>query len=379
MRRRAVITRTHDDGVDGRTSWRREMKQFPSRRLTRYVVGMAIALASLATWAANSADQTLLQQARTLFKALPRNMGTAAYPVTPELVSLGRMLFFDPRISLDGTVSCSRCHQPALYGTDGLAKSIGVEDRKNPRNAPTVLNAALQFAAHWRGDRTNVEDQASQALVGPPSFGEPDFPSAMAKIKAIPGYAGMFAKAFPGDKDPVNSGNWGRAIGAYERTLVTPSPFDAYLAGDIHALSAPARAGLRTFIDAGCAACHNGVGVGGGMYQKFGVMEDYWHETHSRAIDKGRFDVTGNPADMYVFKVPSLRNVAMTPPYFHDGSVATLPEAVHAMGKVQLGRDLSGQDVEAIDAFLGSLTGPLPSEFATAPKLSPAASASSAQ
>jgi cytochrome c peroxidase len=340
---------------------------------------MAIALASSATWAANPADETLLQQARAAFKALPRNMGTAEYPVTSERVKLGRLLFFDPRISLDGTVSCSRCHQPALYGTDGLAKSIGVKDRENPRNAPTVLNAALQFAAHWRGDRTNVEDQATQALVGPPSFGEPDYLSAMAKIKAIPDYGGLFAKAFPGDKDPINSGNWGRAIGAFERTLVTPSPFDAFLAGDIHALSAPARAGLREFIDAGCAACHNGVGVGGGMYQKFGMMEDYWKETHSRAIDKGRFDVTGNPADMYVFKVPSLRNVAMTPPYFHDGSVATLPEAVHAMGKVQLGRDLSGQDVEAIDAFLGSLTGPLPSELATAPKLPPAAFPASVQ
>jgi cytochrome c peroxidase len=349
------------------------MKPHPWPRFTRCMLGMAIALAASAAWAANSDDAALLKQAQAMFRPLPQDMGTPEYPVTSERATLGRLLFFDPRISLDGTVSCSRCHQPALYGTDGLAKSIGVKDRENPRNAPTVLNAALQFAAHWRGDRANVEDQATQALIGPPSFGEPDYPSAMARIKAIPGYGAMFSKAFPGDKDPVNAGNWGRAIGAYERTLVTPSPFDAYLAGDIPAMSAPARAGLRKFIDTGCVACHNGAGVGGGMYQKFGVLEDYWKETHSRVIDKGRFDVTGNSADLYVFKVPSLRNVAMTPPYFHDGSVATLPEAVHAMGKVQLGSDLSSQDVEAIGAFLGSLTGRLPGDFGTVPELPPAA------
>ena len=342
-------------------------------RDTRCVFGVAILLCSSVVWAATSGDEALLKQAQAIFKPLGHDMGTAQYPITPERVALGRLLFFDPRISLDGSVSCSRCHQPALYGTDALAKPLGAKDRKNPRNAPTVLNAALQFVAHWRGDRVNVEDQATKALVGPPSFGEPNFQAAMDKIKAIPNYGEMFRKAFPDDKDPVTPENWGRAIGAYERTLVTPSAFDTYLAGDTQALNATARAGLSKFIDTGCTACHNGMDVGGATYQKFGVVEDYWKETHSQVIDKGRFDVTKNPGDMYVFKVPSLRNVAMTPPYFHDGSVATLGEAVHVMGKVQLGRDLSKQDVDAIVAFLDSLTGRLPKQFETAPELPPAA------
>jgi cytochrome c peroxidase len=333
------------------------------------VLSVVLALTSAVAWAATPDQEALLKQAQAIFKPLPKDMGTAEYPLEPETVKLGRLLYFDPRISLDGTVSCAKCHQPSLYGTDALAKPIGVKDRQNPRNAPTVLNAALQIAAHWRGDRVNVEDQATKALIGPPSFGQPDFQAAMAKIKAIPGYGDMFHKAFPADKEPITPENWGKAIGAYERTLVTPSPFDAYLAGDIQALPPSTRAGLRTFIDTGCIACHSGVGVGGGMYQKFGVMEDYWKETHSQVIDKGRSDVTNNPADLYVFKVPVLRNVAVTPPYFHDGSVATLPEAVRVMGKVQLGKDLSKPDVDAIVNFLGSLTGRLPKDFETVPEL----------
>ena len=322
--------------------------------------------------AAGNAEDSLLAQARALFNPLPKNMATPQYPATPARVALGRKLYFDPRISLDGTVSCSRCHQVSLYGTDALAKSIGVKDRTNPRNAPTILNAALELAAHWRGDRKNVEDQATQALVGPPSFGEPDYATAMDRLRAIPGYASLFAKAFPGEKDPVTPKNWGIAIGAYERTLVTPSPFDTYLGGNTKALSTLAQSGLRKFISTGCAGCHNGVGVGGGMFQKFGVFEDYWKETGSTEIDKGRYDVTGKAADMYVFKVPSLRNVAMTPPYFHDGSVATLPQAVRVMAKVQLDKVLGDQDARAIVAFLDSLTGRLPADFREPPVLPPA-------
>ncbi len=193
----------------------------------------------------------------------------------------------------------------------------------------------------------------------------------MARIKAIPGYAKMFGKAFPGEQDQITPDNWGTAIGAYERTLVTPSRFDEYLAGKIQALSGAERTGLRKFIDTGCIACHNGPGVGGGMFQKFGVMEDYWKETGSKQIDKGRFDVTHDPNDNYVFKVPSLRNVAMTPPYFHDGSVRSLLEAVRIMAKVQLGKTLSDQDANDVVTFLQSLTGKLPEEFANAPTLPP--------
>ena len=314
----------------------------------------------------------LLEQARHIFQPLPAVMASPDNPITPAKVVLGQALFFDPRISLDGTVSCARCHQPALYGTDGLAKSVGVKDRLNPRNAPTVLNAALEFAAHWRGDRKNVEDQATQALVGPPSFGEPSYEAAMAKLKSIPGYKEMFAQAFPGEPNPITPQNWGLAIGAYERTLVTPSPFDAYLKGGTKALNPQAKAGLQKFISYGCVACHNGVGVGGGSFQKFGVLEDYWKATGSQEIDKGRFDVTHNPADLYVFKIPSLRDVAMTPPYFHDGSVATLAQAVRIMAKVQLGRTLTDTEVNDLVAFLNSLTGKLPKNFSAAPVLASA-------
>lgn len=329
---------------------------------------------SSGAWAGtDTRDEALLHQAQALFKPLPKDMGAPEFPVTPERVALGRALFFDPRISLDGTVSCAKCHQPSLYGTDALPTPIGVKDRSNPRNAPTVLNAAAQFVEHWRGDRTSVEDQAVKALIGPPSFGQPDLATAMAKIEAINGYPPLFQKAFPNDKHPITPENWGKAIGAYERTLVTPAPFDAYLKGDSKAISPMAKAGLQKFINTGCATCHNGVGIGGGTFQKFGVHEDYWKATGSQKIDKGRFDVTKDPADTYVFKVPSLRNVAMTPPYFHDGSVSSLAEAVRIMAEVQLGQKLSGQDIEQIAAFLNSLTGPLPEDFAAVPTLPVAA------
>jgi cytochrome c peroxidase len=335
---------------------------------TRYcmttLLSLLLATAPAVPVQATADGARLRQQAASIFKPLPRDAGTAQYPITPTRVALGRALFFDPRVSLDGTVSCARCHQPALYGTDGLTKSIGVRSRGNPRNAPTILNAALELAAHWRGDRVSVEDQAKKALLGPPSFGEPDYATAMAKLAAIPGYEPLFRAAFPDAPKPVTADHWAEAIGAYERTLLTPAPFDAYLRGDDQVLGPDARAGLRTFMDIGCAGCHNGVDVGGGSFQKFGVVEPYWQATGSQPVDKGRFDVTKKPADLYVFKVPSLRNVAMTPPYFHDGSVATLPAAVRVMARVQLGKTLSEADVRHIVAFLDSLTGALPPSFA---------------
>jgi cytochrome c peroxidase len=315
----------------------------------------------------------LLTQARQAFSALPKDMGTAEFPVTAERVDLGHKLFFDPRLSADGAVSCSRCHLPALYGTDGLAKSLGAHNRVNPRNAPTVLNAALQFKAHWRGDRTNVEDQAKQALIGPPSFGNSDYAAAMMKLKAITGYVQLFAKAFLGESEPVTPENWGKAIGAYERTLVTPSRFDDYLGGNENALSNSEKHGLQLFMEKGCSGCHKGPGVGGGIFQKFGIREDYWKETRVTEPDKGRFDVTKDPADLYVFKVPSLRNVAMTPPYFHDGSVSSLAEAVRIMAKVQLEMTPTAVEIAGLTTFLTSLTSTLPDNFVVAPVL-PAAS-----
>ena len=313
-------------------------------------------------------DAELLKEARGLFRPLPKDMGTAEFPVAPGRVRLGRALFFDPRISVNGTMSCARCHQAALYATDGLPGSVGVHGERLARNAPTVLNAGLYFKQHWDGRFANVEEQAKLSLLGP-AFGNPDDATAMGRIKAIPGYAAMFREAFPGEADPITADNWGKAIGAYERTLVSPSRFDDYLGGKSDALSAAERRGLRTFIDTGCVDCHKGPGVGGLGFRKFGVVSDYWKSTGSSEIDKGHFEITKDPADLYKFKVAGLRNVAMTPPYFHDGSVSSLPEAVRIMAKVQNDVDLSGPDQDAIVAFLGALTGTLPEGFERAPML----------
>jgi cytochrome c peroxidase len=321
------------------------------------------------TAAGRAADDALLKDARGLFEPLPKDMATAERPVTPALVELGRALFFDPRMSVDGTASCARCHQPQLYGGDGLAKSHGHHDKIGTRNAPTVLNTALQVKQHWTGNREDVEDQATRALTGAASYGNPNFDAPMARLKSIAGYQPLFKAAFPGDANPVTPKNWGLAIGAYERTLTSRSRFDDFLDGNVEALSAQERAGLRTFIDTGCVACHNGVGVGGGDFRKFGVTEDYWKATASLEIDKGRAVDTKKAEDEYLFKVPSLRNVAMTGPYFHDGSVVPLETAVRIMARVQLGAAVADKEVEDIVAFLGSLTGPLPANYATAPVL----------
>ena len=329
-------------------------------------IGLGLGVASI-TQAAE--DDALLKDARGIFAPLPRTMAATGRPMTAALVELGRALYFETRVSVDGTTSCARCHQPAFYGTDALAKSHGNHDRLNGRNAPTVLNTALQVKQHWSGNREDVEDQATKALTGAASYGNPNFDAPMARLKAIAGYQPMFKAAFPGDANPVTPANWGKAIGAYERTLVSRSRFDDFLDGNVEALSAAERAGLRTFIDTGCIACHNGVGVGGGDFRKFGVQEDYWKATGSTEIDKGRAVDTKKAEDEYLFKVPSLRNVAMTAPYFHDGSATSLDAAVRIMAKVQLGAAVNDKAVQDIVAFLGSLTGPLPANYATAPAL----------
>jgi len=309
-----------------------------------------------------AAEGSLLEEAQKIFSPLPSSMATADNPVTPERVALGRRLFFDKRLSLDGSVSCETCHMPGLHGTDGQAKSIGVQHRLNTRNAPTVLNAAIQFAAHWDGGREDVEDQATKALIGPASFGNPDYPAVVAKLKAI-GYEDEFKRAFPGEPDPIRPENWGKAIGSYERTLVSQAPFDDYLKGDSKALSPDAQRGLKIFMEVGCSNCHSGTALGGTSLQKFGLFGDYWKVTGQQEIDDGRFVITHDPIDRYRFKVPSLRNVAKTPPYFHDGSVNDLSQAIRIMGSLQLGKELSGEQVQAIEIFLDNLTGPITQSF----------------
>jgi len=364
-----TIRRSDRLRMDFRRLFMKPLELAVTKRIwTRCLVAVAMAASLAAKPALASDDADLLKEAQGLFKPLPKDMATAEFPVGAERVRLGRMLFFDPRISADGTLSCSRCHLPALYATDGLPRSVGVHGQSIPRNSPTVLNSALFFKEHWDGRFANVEEQAKVALLGP-AFGNPDYPTAMARVKAITGYAEMFRTAFPGDRDPVTEDNWGTAIGAYERTLVSPSRFDEYLGGKSDALSPAERNGLRTFIKTGCVECHRGAGLGGQAFRKIGVFSDYWKATGSQEVDKGRFGVTNDSADLYKFKVASLRNVVMTPPYFHDGAVASLSKAVRIMAKVQLDADLSEPDADAIVTFLGCLTGSLPEGFERAPAL----------
>jgi cytochrome c peroxidase len=254
----------------------------------------------------------LAARANRVFGRLPLVMASEKNPVTPERVRLGKILFYETRISVDGTVSCSRCHPISLYGADGLKRSIGNRSKVNPRNAPTILNAAAQISAHWIGNRADVEDQAKQSVVGPASFGMPSPAEVEKKLKEIPGYGPLFKGAFPQDMDPVTVNNLARAVGVFERTLVTPSPFDAFLAGNKHALTEREKKGIKIFMDAGCATCHSGVYVGGHMYQKFGLIEPYGKYTRSEVNDEGRYAVTKNESDRNVFKVPVLRNVART-------------------------------------------------------------------
>jgi cytochrome c peroxidase len=343
-------------------------------RLYLYTVGIPASFALLLT-AAAADDAAMLKQAQEIFRPLPKDTASAETPAMRELVELGRPLFFDPRLTVDANMSCSSCHQPAFYGTDALSKAIGVRQRPHPRNAPTMLNTAVLNIIHWRGDRDSLEDQVAKAVTSPITSGQPDEKAVIDRLSRIPGYSAMFKAAFPNEPQPITLPNIASAISAYERTLLTSSPFDAYLAGDQEALSPAARTGLAKFIGTGCVACHNGVGVGGGMFQKFGIVEDYWKATGSDPVDKGRAEVTKDPADLYVFRVASLRNVAMTPPYFHDGSVARLPDAVKLMARVQLGVALSDPDTADIVAFLESLTGELPANFGNIPVLPAGAAA----
>jgi len=314
-------------------------------------------------------DQDLISRAGQIFGQLPQSMPSDQNPITPAKVKLGKILFYELRISIDGTVSCAKCHPFSLYAEDGLRRAKGNNCKENPRNAPTVFNAASQISEHWIGNRTSVEDQAKQAVTGPPAFGMPSYESVENILKGMKGYVTLFREAFPGEKEPVTIDNFARAIGAFERTLVTPAPFDDFMKGNAGALTEQQKKGLKTFLDTGCMTCHFSPYVGGQMYQKFGVFEPYPKYTKSEKADEGRFAVTKNEADKYVFKVPVLRNVAMTPPYFHDGSVDTLERAVWIMAKIQLGKDLSKQQAGDVAAFLGSLTGRIPGEDLMVPIL----------
>ncbi|MBU1366069.1 MAG: cytochrome-c peroxidase [Gammaproteobacteria bacterium] len=278
----------------------------------------------------------------------------AVPPLPADKVELGRLLFFDRRLSRDDTIACASCHQLDSGGSDRLLVSVGIDGRKGSINAPTVFNSSLNFVQFWDGRAASLEEQAAGPVHNPLEMGS-NWAEVIAKLSRDEDYRQAFGQLY---KQGITGETIVDAIATFERTLLTPNaPVDRFLAGDQKALDPLERAGYQRFLDYGCASCHQGAGIGGNMFQRFGVMDDYLKERANRQSDLGRFNVTGLDQDRNVFKVPSLRNVAVTPPYFHDGSAKTLDEAVIVMGRYQLGRELSEDDVKALVAFLRALTG----------------------
>jgi cytochrome c peroxidase len=297
------------------------------------------------------------------FQPLPAAMESAGNPITEAKVQLGRMLYYEKRLSRNGDVSCNSCHLLNKFGVDGDRFSTGDKGQKGGRNAPTVYNAAGHMAQFWDGRAVDVEAQAKGPVLNPVEMAMPNDKAVVAVLKGIPEYNTLFKRAFPKQADPVTFDNMALAIGAFERKLVTPSRWDKFLKGDKSALSADEKEGFMRFTDAGCQACHNGPYLGGRNYQKFGLVKPFADG------DKGRIEVTKQPADNKVFKVPSLRNIEKTGPYFHNGSSASLDAAVSLMAEHQLGRKLTADDVRLITAWLKSLTGEIPVEYVKEPIL----------
>ncbi|WP_111708425.1 cytochrome-c peroxidase [Lutibacter citreus] len=306
-------------------------------------------------------DYTALQKtASTMFGKLPEVAENPENPITKEKVELGKKLYLDNRLSKDNTQSCNTCHDLKNYGVDNLSTSPGNDGGLGTRNSPTVFNAALHMSQFWDGREPDVEAQAGGPILNPVEMAMPNEKIVVERLSKIKEYNTLFTNVFPKDKNPINYKNIQNAIGAFERTLITPSRFDEFLEGDMNALTTEEKEGLQLFISTGCVACHSSNVLGGNIYQKFGLYDDYWKHTKSKKIDEGKFEVTKKESDKYVFKSPSLRNIEKTYPYFHDGSVTDLKEAVTIMAKVQLNKDLAEKDLNALVAFLNSLTGELP-------------------
>ena len=320
---------------------------------------LAAVLVARAAWA-----DPLAERVRQAFAPLPAEAASPSHPISEARIELGRRLYHDARLSKSGDVSCNTCHRLDAWGVEVGSTSPAPEEERR-RNAPTVYNAAFHVAQFWDGRASDVEEQARGAVLNPVEMAMPDEAAVLTLLKSIPGYAPLFAEAFPGEAEPIRYENMARAIGAFERRLVTPSRFDRFLEGDANALSANERKGLETFLDTGCSDCHNGPVAGGGTFQKLGLVEPF------PTLDRGRAEVTGRAADEFFFKVPSLRNVEKTGPWFHDGSVASLDMAVRLMARHQLGKTLTGAEAQSIVAFLHALTGDLPQAYVARPELPP--------
>jgi len=323
-----------------------------------------LALTALALGSSSALADSLSDSYLAMFKPLPTEVPAADNELSEARINLGRMLYYETRISKGGKMSCNSCHQLDKYGQDNLPFSPGHEGKLGGRSSPPTYNAALHIAQFWDGRAPSVEEQAKGPVLNPVEMGMPSADFVVEVLKSIPGYVDAFKAAFPGEADPVNYNNFGKAVGAFERKLLTPSRWDDFLKGKKDALTADEQKGWETFAKAGCATCHNGPAVGGAMYQKLGLVKA-WPELK----DAGRMEATKQESDKHFFKVPSLRNVTETAPYLHDGSVKTLEDMVAKMAEHQLGKTLSNEEVSSIVTFLKALKGDIPKDFIAQPKL----------
>ena len=296
--------------------------------------------------------KTLRTRALELLAPLPDRMPGSEND-TPERVALGQKLFFEKRLSLNQSQSCNTCHRvdEGKGGVDNEPTSPGAKGERGGRNSPTVLNAGFHVAQFWDGRAETLEDQAKGPVLNPIEMAMPAPEVVLERLSADAGYAAAFKKAFPGEATPVSYDNFARAVAAFERTLITHDRFDDFLKGDDTALTLNERAGLNEFLTIGCTTCHYGPLLGGNNYKKIGIVNVYENDA-----DKGRIEVTKEEYDELVFKVPSLRNIALTWPYFHDGRQATLRDAVKSMAWLQLGLELDATQLDSLVAFLQTLT-----------------------
>lgn len=306
----------------------------------------------------------LLSKASTYFKSL----STVEFEkLDPKKVELGKYLYFDTRLSGEGNISCNSCHDLNTFGVDNKKFSPGDDGSLGARNSPTVLHASLHSMQFWDGRAKDVEEQAGGPILNPVEHNIKNEKELEERIQKIDLYKDLFAQVYKGENQPISFGNITNAIGAFERTLNPESRFDKFLDGDESALSAQEQKGLETFMSVGCITCHNGVALGGQMFQKFGVYKNYWELTESEKIDNGLYDLSKEEVQKYLFKVPGLRNVTNTAPYFHDGSISDLKRAVEIMGIVQNNITLDAKQLDDIAAFLGSLSSDLPDSVKKSP------------
>jgi len=310
----------------------------------------AFLLVPAAVNAASSSD--LRASALKVLAPLPEKMPGAEND-TPARVKLGRELFFEKKLSANNTQSCNSCHavDQNRGGVDNEPTSPGAFGKRGGRNSPTVLNAGFHIAQFWDGRAKTLEDQAKGPVLNPGEMAMPSEAAVIEKLKAEKKYVGAFKKAFPGESDPITYDNFAKAVGAFERTLRTHDRFDDFLKGDDKALTATELKGLDTFLSIGCTTCHTGPLLGGNDYKKLGILNAY-----ENTSDKGRIEVTKEDYDEFVFKVPSLRNIALTAPYFHDGTQKTLEETIQKMAWLQLGKKLTADETRDLSAFLRALS-----------------------